>query len=570
MFKADKIEINDYTLLVFTKRNKNPIYVNLNEYIEDNADILKKDITCYLNFIKLNSKLYLKFNKDFNSDEYSSIFEGNYYKTKIDDLVLILAINKFIKKYKPRNIYIKSKNQNIYKCLKLNNKIKYKLSRKFNFSFKLNNNIFYSTLVGVYCLFKILFTFNSNKKKINILNNDILISPLSNYSIIKKKNTFLFKSNLWGKLEEEFLKLNRNITYIHVSNILEKKNKSLKCSNSIFSKKNNHIFFENNLSSIEKLILIKIYLSNFFYSFTKQNFIKSKFYNKNLDINFWNILKKNFFEGYIGFDFFSGYVHFCNFSKIFKNNKNIKNIYYLYEFQNWERIILDIIKNDNQIKSYGIIHSSIRFWDLRFSFLSNSIYPNKFFINSNHNLVQLKKNGFLEENLLLVESLRFNKFDNKIIKRELNTDYLIVFLDYSDDLSLELINFLLEYDAAFKGATKFIFKKHINTKINLHQYKFKNYSITNLNIENIFNKYSKCITSNMTTAQIDILENSLDLIVLYEQNKLNLSPLYKKYDIKYARNIYDLKNFMNSKCIPSNFSYFIKSRNYKLWKKAIN
>ena len=569
MFKADKIEINEYELLVFIKINKNPICVNLKEYIEDNADILKKDITSYLNFIKLNSNLYLKFNKNFKSDEYSSIFEGNYYKTKIDDLVLILAINKFIKKYKPRNIYIKSKNQNIYKSLKLNNKINYKLSRKFNFSFKFNN-ILYSTLVGFYCLFKIIFTFNSNRKKINLFNNDILISPLSNYSIIKKKNKFLFKSNLWGKLEEEFLKLNRNITYIHVSNVLEKKNKFLKYSNSIFSKKNNHIFFENNLSSIEKLILIKIYLINFFYSFTKQNFIKSKFYNKNLDINFWNILKKNFFEGYIGFDFFSNYVNFCNFSRIFKNNNHIKNIYYLYEFQNWERVILDIIKNNKQIKLYGIIHSSIRFWDLRFSFLSNSCYPNKFFINSNYNLVQLKKNGFLEENLHLVESLRFNEFNNMIIKRRLNTDNLIVFLDYSDDLSLELINFLLEYDVAFKGLTKFIFKKHINTKINLHQYKFKNYSVTNLNIENIFKKYSKCITSNMTTAQIDILENNLDLIVLYEKNKLNLSPLYKKYDIKYARNIYDLKNFMNSKYIPSNLNYFIKSRNYKLWKKAIN
>ena len=287
-------------------------------------------------------------------------------------------------------------------------------------------------------------------------------------------------------------------------------------------------------------------------------------------MNFWNILNKNFFEGYIGFDFFSSYIHFCNFSMIFKNNKNIKNIYYLYEFQNWERIILDIIKKNKKIKTHGIIHSSIRFWDFRFSFLSNSFYPKKIFVNSNHNLVQLKDNGFLKEDLLLVESLRFSKSNNTIKKRRINTDNLVVFLDYSDDLSLELINFLLEYDAAFKGQTKFIFKKHINTKINLHHFNFKNYSVTNLKIENLFNKYSKCITSNMTTAQIDILENSLDLIVLYEQNKLNLSPLYKKYDIKYARNIYDLKNFMESKNIPSNFSYFIKSTNYRLWKKAIN
>jgi len=66
-------------------------------------------------------------------------------------------------------------------------------------------------------------------------------------------------------------------------------------------------------------------------------------------------------------------LYFYQFENFFLRNKIDSNIFFTFENQPWEKILLYFAKKNKFIKkTYGVIHSSVRFWDMRFvNFLNN-------------------------------------------------------------------------------------------------------------------------------------------------------------------------------------------------------
>ena len=200
-----------------------------------------------------------------------------------------------------------------------------------------------------------------------------------------------------------------------------------------------------------------------FYFFTSR-LIMSKQFSKILkkDLYLTNENYSSFFEEFISFNSFRNILFFFQFEKFFLNHKIKSDIFFCFENQPWEKILLYFIKKNEYIKkSYGVIHSPIRFWDFRFiNFISKKkkflgyFNPDKILVNSPFVKKILVGNGFNKSQLIEVETLRYANL-NKIQKKKnykISKKLNILFLsDYDDRLNEFFIEFIneLKFDTKY-------------------------------------------------------------------------------------------------------------------------
>jgi surface carbohydrate biosynthesis protein (TIGR04326 family) len=222
-----------------------------------------------------------------------------------------------------------------------------------------------------------------------------------------------------------------------------------------------------------------------FFIFTKIFFLASKLI---FSIEFLKILKKDFlvtnenqltfFEEFISFNSIRNILFFYQFEKFFSLNRINSKIFFCFENQPWERIMLYFIKkNFFKIKTYGVIHSAVRFWDFRFiNFCNKNLKklgyynPDNILCNSYFVKKILINNGFNKKNLLAVETLRYLnlkkiKLRKKILSKAKTN---ILFLsDYDNNLNKHIISLITRFNS--NNNYKLFLKCHPLTPINIHQ-----------------------------------------------------------------------------------------------------
>ena len=126
-----------------------------------------------------------------------------------------------------------------------------------------------------------------------------------------------------------------------------------------------------------------------------------------------------------------------------KNKQNFNKIIYLYENQSWERSLLEHSKSK---KILAFLHSSLRYWDLRYlnlnsqSDANSSIYK-KILVFSNYYKNFLNKCYDIKlKDIILVEYLK----EIKKYSSANNKTKLIVIGDYKDESNISLKKILLK------------------------------------------------------------------------------------------------------------------------------
>ena len=148
----------------------------------------------------------------------------------------------------------------------------------------------------------------------------------------------------------------------------------------------------------------------------------------------------------------------------------MQKIFYLIENQFWERSLLIGNQEANNVKTFGYVHSSIRYWDLRFfsiyyNPLIDAYSPNYLLLTHPKYLNYLQK-YYPKATIYIVESLRYsNYFNNKINnekKESSKTKKLLLIADYDPELNKEVIKVICNALESIKHDIKFIIKPHYN------------------------------------------------------------------------------------------------------------
>ena len=576
--------------LVWKSRIKKKIKNSLSIYdlVEKYEKLLKLDLNNHLkDFFNLNKKYFFPFfnlKKDFSFLVLSNFIEKNPYKKNFNlNLIKSFALRHFLKSNKFDKINVHSNNNNFIESIDC-------IIKKTNTSenkFILIKNYFKFSILFIKNFIRLIFFVigNINLKKIN--KNEINKYPFFfsffSYKNKKKAMNGIYQSDYWQGFSRT-----DNKNWVHLfdpssdypdsrftSAIIKKLN--------IDNKKPNH-FFINDYLTINVFFKTAFFFTKLFF-FTTKLFLSNKFLKivkKNL-----NLSNKNsylFFEEFISFNSIRNILFFYQFENFFSKHKIESNVFFSFENQPWEKIILYFLnKNKLTIKSHGVIHSSIRFWDFRFiNLISNKksilgyFNPNKILSNSFFAKKILFDNGFFKKQLLDVESLRYLNLKNTKKKKEFKKrkKLNILFLtDYDDHINTCFIQFIKSLGS--NPNYSLFLKCHPLKPIKLYQ---KNLKIIS-SIENTKN-IDFVIVGNKTSASLDFYYKNINLLIFLDEDELDYSPLYKFTNYSTFSNIDEMYQklnmhylqfkYNNNSRVSNNKSYFILDKNLPRWKKIIN
>tara|TARA_B100000989_G_C19532840_1_gene471119 strand:+ start:7085 stop:8785 length:1701 start_codon:yes stop_codon:yes gene_type:complete len=557
---------------IFWENNRNKSTNELIELINKNPKEYKENykilINNYINFISKKTKIknILKYNKMHNLFDYSLIHEMSFYKSpNIINIIKFLALKKIIKENPNININLNISDKNIYNifsnfynkgnCKLLYNGLNIKIKKTNTFKELIKVIYFSAKLLFV----KVIFI----KKKIFFKNNTIFLSYFDNY---ENKNTF--KSLYWDKVIS-YLNKRKDINIIHVENdkysIKDNILNIIKINKINVQDNNNHILL------LDFLKIRDIFKSVIFVlkCFIKLNLSFIRVNNDNLDNNIINY----YFEDEIikstkGLHLFENLLFLKSFENMMNISKKKLDIIYLFENQSWEKILKKSSKSNSY---YGFVHSTVRYWDLRYLSDTESInYDKNFYILNTGNISKknLKDNGIASEKFIDVESIRFLKYKN--IRHEYNKNNNILIVgDYISSINYRLLKILNEIEN--KINCKIFFKNHPNKNINFNIF---NKNIKEFNKDNLkTEKFDLIICNYPSSAIIDFYLLNKKIIIFYEKNELNTSPLFTIKEANYFSNSKELLNYIekidilkNNK-IDDDFLYL--NNNILKWKSFI-
>jgi surface carbohydrate biosynthesis protein (TIGR04326 family) len=258
---------------------------------------------------------------------------------------------------------------------------------------------------------------------------------------------------------------------------------------------------------------------------------------------YWPLMERDLSNSLLGPIAVSNLLNLHLFEKaIFDLPKQEKGAY-LQENHAWEFAFIYFWRAaGHKPNLFGIPHTVIRFWDLRYYFASKHYdinnrdfmalpLPDLVCVNGQMAKEMYLKSGYPQNQLVEVEALRYLHLIDAVEHKKINHNKLInnkilVLGDYvkeNTDQQMQLLN-----EAVKNNSTKnnlYIVKPHPACPIVKKDYSEINMNITNDPISTIIKDCSLVYVSSMTSASVDAFCLGKPIVSVFDPKSLNLSPL---------------------------------------------
>jgi len=256
----------------------------------------------------------------------------------------------------------------------------------------------------------------------------------------------------------------------------------------------------------------------------------------------WPLLEKDLSDSLLGPIGVSNLLNLSLFEKaIFDLPKQEKGIY-LQENHGWEFAFIYFWRRaGHKSNLFGVPHSIVRFWDLRYYFSSKHYELNKkdsmtlplpdlVCVNGQMAKEMYLKGGYPKSNLVEVEALRYLHLIDRVEQKKISNSELIdhkilVLGDYVKENTIQQMQLL---NKAVKNTSKknlYIVKPHPACLIIKEDYPEINMVITNNPIPTIIKDCSLVYVSSTTSASVDAYYAGKPVVSVLDSKSLNLSPL---------------------------------------------
>lgn len=514
----------------------------------------------------------------------------------INDIIKIFAIEQYIDLTNFKEVHIVCKKKHLIKLFK-----SYSKSQKIKFSYRNNSknwlqlnklwknfpNFIKAFLYFVWYFFtNIKFLITKKSRKLfssGILFIDILIH-LNENSIKNGK----FVSNYWTNLIELLDQLKTQSNWLH-GFYRHNSIPNIRIASELLNKFNNspiqsHFLFENYISPKVFLESLSIYFNLYFKSFF---ILKYRFLFKPISssFDFYYLVQSDLKDSLRGKEAMSNCIRIALTKAVFKDIPFQKKGFYIQENQPWELSLIFYWKKYKHGTIYGVPHSTIRFWDLRY-FFDKRIYlsvtknnlpmPNYVALNGQMALDSYIQSGYPEAFIVKVEALRYLhllKVDNFSLPKFhiLKQFTILVFGDFLKSTNDLMINCLINAISHFDKPTKIIIKPHPANQIELYDYPNLNFELTYGSILQLMPDCTLVFTSNITSAAVDVLYCKKPLVQFLDGSYFNVSPLKNIEGINYVKNSEDLLYAMNHIPQPTTnyLNHFFLNENLTYWKSLL-
>ena len=520
-----------FSLIAFIEKNDEKIKSTYIRTLMSNIDISNKQFGIFD---------YYQWEKDYNFLKMSNIFEMSFYKTpEIFDSIKLVGLKLLIEQHKPKRLIVYNSNRSINKSIKSycdNNHINsyFLATKKNNFNPKNLLPTFITTIIWF-----LLYCFKNNSRKINKwIDTESAIFAMGYFTHISKIDLQFgkFESGMWG----DFTNLFSEINFLHHF-IPNQTTKNIKVGekqlNKISSNKISHNFIDSFLTFNSMLKVIFIYIKTFTKTFLLKNSFRKRL-NKSYGIDVFNLNDYNFNSSTIGINLIQNIFWCVHFDKIFSKLKFKNAGFYLMENQGWEIAFITAWKKYNHGKLFAIQHSTLSFWDFRYSnpFNKLSFSPDYFLVNSNSNLLSFIDYNYSKDKIIEVESLRYHYLSDIITNKRNNSVLILGDIIFESTRNMILtINKVLDNHEDLK----FNFKPHpgLNSKIKEIDKRIK---LISGRMDELFKTYSTIICPSSSGVALEAYALGLKVIIFVSHGELNTSPLRKLESIYFVSSMDEL------------------------------
>ncbi len=221
---------------------------------------------------------------------------------------------------------------------------------------------------------------------------------------------------------------------------------------------------------------------------------------------------------------------------------------YLCENQPWERAFIHAWRKHGHGRLYAIVHSTVRFWDLRHFADLRSLQSTGQHLMPQPDLIALngeaakdiyREAGIPMDNIIECEALRYLHLSAVQTEKRHRRDVcknVLVLGGIMAKPTKKLLK-LLEAGSHFLADTfMFTVKPHPNCMIKAEDYPSLHLEIVMDPLGDIMKDFDIAFTVNSTSSSVDAYLAGLSVVVMLDENELNLSPLRALKDIVYVTN----------------------------------
>lgn len=589
--------------------NSSPLasnHLSISEIIESNAKILRTTYLAHihdLGLLKIKNNTVinlLKIDKDL-SFWWLTLFSQkcNFIKSEnIDNIIKFMAFELWADTNTFTAIELKTNNKNLYLCLKTwcNKKNIDFISNNQNSNIK-RTEVIYPSLMFMKSIFNLAFNLVKrwNLKGHNLeawKNSDGKLSFFSyfNKDQIEYESKF-FKSNFWGDLPEELNSLNKKTNWLHLlaGDYSKKSNNKIVSTLNDFSKNSNQIHLT--IYSFLSVTLIKIVLKEWLRVIYKSKKIRHIFsghsspYKKNYLLFFSD---EDFYKSFYGFEGLNSILFFYLFKEALRLLPKQGNGLFLQENQPWEISLINQWKANRHKKIIGCPHTTIRFWDLRYYFLKETInldvkyklpVPDHIALNGDHAYNTFLDMEYSSDKLFKVEALRYmhlneiKKIPRSNIIEKTDPKKILILGDYSKESTIKSIKLIQDAFEGLSSDQELILKPHPASVINNDDVSLDNIKVTNSPIDEIINQCNIVFSCNVTSAALDSYFYDVPIICFHDLSKLNLSPVRGLNNIHFVNSSEEFRELITNDIYmisnKKNFNYFYLDKGFSGWKKLL-
>ncbi len=580
----------------FCEINKN-IY-SLPRFVDENKEAFKSkylELIFNLGESKLNGRSvvdFLEIRPNFSYWWMTLLSEKcNAIKSpQIDNAIKLLAFENWLSKRQYNKIFLKSSNKELVEAFQiLSNKLgiefvweklqvsPYKKRKKIHHKFPL-----ILQALSWFC-FRLIKRWNLKGIGIKEWKNTSASTTIFSFLFNLPSDSLskgIFKSNHWTVLPDEFRRHNVATNWLHLYNPDKIVPTSKLASNLIvkFNKnqKNNqvHVTLDSFLSFkvlinilVDWIFLLKSYMKIGVHLSRKSDFL-------------WPLLRSDYKSSMLGPNALESLLNLNLFQRALSCLPSQAKGFYLQENQGWEYSLISAWRSSNHGKNlFGIPHSTIRYWDLRYFFDKRSYnigvsecslpLPDYIGVNGMSAKEMHILNGYPEDRILEVEALRYQYLNEIVISNEINNHNILVLGGKNIKNQMKLLN---SADSLLNESIKFTIKTDSWNPIELNNLQKIRMELTKDSMSELLSKYNVVYTDNITSAGVDAYCLGKKVVSMLDPNMLNLSPLLGHEDVLFVSSPEQLSDALNNSLDLTNIKreFFYLDPNLPRWEKLIN
>ena len=524
---------------------------------------------------------------------------------QIEDAIRFLAFEKFVNCDSVKKIVLETTNKNLsdtFKiwCFQKGFTLECRLKKKSTDNKLLFKRIYRfapPSLQGMIWLFRYLFSHWSLRgtgleEWCNTKGKLTFVSFLFNL-VPESVGNRHYESRYWGRLPDKLVAEGNTLNWLHLyvrdeilpdsssaAHYLKKLNKSANGTQV-------HVTLDTFLS----LNVIFVTLKDWFFLRRQNNSLQPELLQTEpFDSCIWPLFRDDWNNSMTGQHAVNNLLFLNMFERAVDALPKQKACVFLKENQGWEFSWTSLWKNKGHGTLIAALHSTIRFWDLRYFYDARTFtctennalpWPDTIAVNGEAAMNTIAESGYPKKNLVDVEALRYlyllknSSQQRQAYKASDRSAKLLVLGDYMYINTQKQMQLLYKSRLYLPKRLRILVKPHPNCPINLEDYPELEIELTNASIQDLLQGCTVVFSSSQTSAAVDAYCAGVPVISAADPDTFNLSPLRGVSGVKFVSDSTSLVKALNSFIssdtqLVNNYEYFFTlDNNLPRWRSLL-